>query len=327
MKKILIIRFSSIGDIVLTTPVLRCIHEQVKDVEIHYLTKANFQSLLSANPYITKIHLLGDNLKATISALKKEQFDEVIDLHYNLRTWRVKSALHVKSYSFAKLNWEKFLLVKFKVNRMPTVHIVDRYLETAKHLGVVNDGKGLDFFIPPSVSVEMDSLPETHQQGFIAIVIGAAHFTKRLPIQTAIKVIKGLNEAVVLLGGPEDALNGELIAKEVGTMVFNGCGKFSLLESARLIELSKRVLSNDTGLMHIAAALDKQTVSVWGNTVPELGMYSYFNKQSKNKPIILEIKDLKCRPCSKIGFDKCPKGHFKCMEMISASTIVEQLKG
>src|ERR1700744_3871791 len=140
--KFLIIRFSSIGDIVLTTPVVRCLKKQVATAEVHYLTKAAFRPILAANPYVDKIHCLGDDLDNLIAALKTEDFDYVIDLHHNLRTLKVKRALHKTAFSFEKLNLQKWLYTNFKVNKMPDRHIVDRYLDTVKPFGVANDGAG-----------------------------------------------------------------------------------------------------------------------------------------------------------------------------------------
>src|SRR6202789_728000 len=146
--KFLIIRFSSIGDIVLTTPVVRCLKKQVVTAEVHYLTKASVKPILEANPYIDKIHCLGDDLDAVIGTLRSEDFDYVIDLHHNLRTWKVKRGLGKQAFSFDKLNIEKWWYTNFKWNRMPAVHIVDRYMETVAGFGIKNDGAGLDYFIP-----------------------------------------------------------------------------------------------------------------------------------------------------------------------------------
>src|SRR5262245_21716119 len=141
--KILILRFSSIGDIVLTTPVPRCVKTQLENVEVHYATKAQYRSILESNPYVDKVFLLGGNLNDLVSELRKEKYDVILDLHNNLRTRILKWKLGVKSYSFDKLNIEKWLMVNFKINKLPDVHIVDRYLETAKSLGVKNDALGL----------------------------------------------------------------------------------------------------------------------------------------------------------------------------------------
>lgn len=318
MAKILIIRFSSIGDIVLTTPVVRCVKQQVKDAEVHFLTKKSFASVIEHNPFIDrKIYLEGE-LAALIPELKQEKYDFVIDLHNNIRTLNLKSKLGVKSFSFNKLNIEKWLLVNLKMNRMPNVHIVDRYMETVKSLGVVNDGKGLDYFISQEDGNAIQKLPEEFQKDYIAFVIGAKHNTKKLPADKIISICKKLSRPIVLMGGKEDLDVGEKIASAIQTSnlgpqtVFNACGKFSLNESAALIKQSFKVISHDTGLMHIAAAFKKEIISIWGNTVPEFGMYPYYGSfEIRNSNF--EIKNLSCRPCSKIGFDKCPKGHFRCM--------------
>ena len=318
--KILIIRFSSIGDIVLTTPVIRCLKTQLHGAEIHYLSKKNFKDVLLANPYIDKLHLLEESLSDTISSLRKENFDLVIDLHNNLRTLIIKTRLGIKSKSFDKLNWQKWLLVNFKVNRMPDIHIVDRYLDTVRSLGIKNDDQRLDYFL----NAEHDLgtlLPSTHHN-YIGLVIGAQHATKRLPQHQLIKLCKNLSQPIVLLGGPDDHLRAAEICDSAGKHVFNGCGKFTLDQSAYLVKMARQIISHDTGLMHIAAAFNKPVISVWGNTVPEFGMYPYKTAES----IIIEVNDLHCRPCSKIGYKKCPLGHFKCMNDIDISLIIKNIK-
>lgn len=311
MKKILIIRFSSIGDIVLTTPVVRCLKKQL-NVELHYLTKSSFGGILNNNPYLDKVHTIDKEIsKELIQELKGENFDFVVDLHNNLRTLRIKKALKVQSKSFPKLNIQKWLLVNLKINKMPNVHIVDRYLETVIHLGVKNDNEGLDYFIPEASKVDLSRLPQEQSKEYVAVVIGGQHATKMIPTQKLIELCKKLAEPIVLLGGPEDASRADKIVEAVGAKVFNACGKFKLDESASLVQQANWIITHDTGLMHIAAAFKKRIVSVWGNTVPELGMYPYL-ADSKSK--IVEVKELSCRPCSKIGFAKCPKTHFKCME-------------
>jgi ADP-heptose:LPS heptosyltransferase len=314
--KILIIRFSSIGDIVLTTPVVRCLKQQLPGAKIHYLTKKVFHGVLKNNPYIDKFHLLEDSLSAILSELKAEKFDYVIDLHKNVRTLFVKSRLGVKSSSYDKLNIEKWLLVNFKINMLPPIHIVDRYLKTVKFLGVQNDGKGLDYFFEKEYTLDT-LLPPSHQH-YTGIVIGAQHFTKRLPVHKLIEVCKLLNQPVVLMGGKDDAARAQEIISGAGEHVFNACGKFTLDESAFLVKMAKQIITHDTGLMHIAAAFNKPLVSVWGNTVPEFGMFPYKVKESK----ILGVEGLRCRPCSKIGYQKCPLGHFKCMNDQNANEIV-----
>lgn len=319
MKKILLIRFSSIGDIVLTTPVVRCLKKQLPDCEIHYLSKSSFKGILENNPNIDKVHVIDSNIKDILPTLKKENFDVVIDLHHNLRSARVKRALHKPHYSFNKLNLRKWLLVHFKINTMPALHVVDRYMDTVSSLGVKNDGKGLDYFIPAKDEVSLQILPPTHQQGYIGFVIGAKHATKQLPVDKIIHICKKLDQPIVLLGGKEDSASAERIVQEVGSMVYNACGKYNLNQSASLVKQAKRIISHDTGLMHIAAAFHQQIDSVWGNTVPALGFYPYLPGEGSR---MIEVKGLSCRPCSKIGYDKCPKGHFKCMKEIQEDSFI-----
>jgi ADP-heptose:LPS heptosyltransferase len=318
MKKILIIRFSSIGDIILTTPVLRCLKTQLPETEIHYLTKKAFKGILEHNPYLSKIHTIEKEVKEIAEELRKENFDEVIDLHNNLRTLQTKLLLGKKASTFRKLNFQKWLLVQFKINHMPQLHVVDRYMETVKHLGIKNDEQGLDYYIPPTDEVALQTLPITHQQGYIGFVIGAKHFTKQLPTEKIISICKKINQPLILLGGKEDKDRGEVIASALGEQVVNACGSYNLHQSASLVKQATRIISHDTGLMHIAAAFKKDITSVWGNTVPAFGFTPY--KPGKASKIV-EVQGLSCRPCSKIGYDKCPKGHFKCMQEINEEVV------
>ncbi len=307
--KILILRFSSIGDIVLTTPVIRCLKTQLDDAEIHYATKEQYKTILENNPYVDKLFFLTENLGELVHALKREKYDVVIDLHHNLRTRIVKWRLGVRSFSFNKLNIQKWLMVNLKINQLPALHIVERYMETAKSLGVKNDALGLDYFIPERDEMPWEWLPETHQNGFVAYAIGGQHETKKLPVARMVELCRKINRPIVLLGGLEDAENGELVAETVGrAVIFNSCGKLNLNQSASLLKKSTCIFSHDTGLMHIAAAFKKEVYSIWGNTIPAFGMYPY-----RTTHHLLENTNLNCRPCSKIGFDKCPRGHFKCM--------------
>jgi len=313
--KFLVVRFSSIGDIVLTSPVVRCLKQQVKDAEVHYLAKKSFAAVIEHNPFIDKKIYLENELDELIPQLKNEKYDFIIDLHHNIRTLKIKSALGVKSFSFNKLNIEKWLIVNLKMNRLPAMHIVDRYMETVKSFGVVNDGKGLDYFITQEDGKAVEKLLPSFQPGYIAFVIGAKHNTKKLPFEKIVSIISRINRPVLLMGGKEDFDEAEKIISAIqNKIVFNACGKFSLNESAALIKHAEKVISHDTGLMHIAAAFKKEIISVWGNTIPEFGMYPYYGDFEKRNTRF-EVTGLSCRPCTKIGFDKCPKGHFKCMKL------------
>ena len=309
LTRILIVRFSSIGDIVLTSPVIRCLALQT-DAELHFLTKKSFAHILESSPYLHKIHSIEKEVTEVLPELKKLEFDYIIDLHNNLRSLRLRLALSVKSFSFNKLNIKKWLLVNLKIDRMPDIHIVDRYLETTAALGVKNDGKGLDYFIP-----ETTVLPEDFPTAgnYVAYAVGAAHATKRLPAEKIIETCRKIGRPTVLLGGPGDAETGKQIAAAVGKNVMNYCGKLSLHQSAAAVRDADFVITHDTGMMHIAAAFKKRIISVWGSTVPEFGMTPYL-PENEGFSKIIEVKNLGCRPCSKIGFDKCPQGHFRCMQ-------------
>lgn len=321
----MIIRFSSIGDIVLTTPVLRCLKNQLEgEIEIHYLTKKQYKGIVENNPNVSKVYSIDKSTDEVIHELKNELYDYVVDLHKNLRSKRVVRRLKCLTFSFYKLNYQKWLMTTFKIDKLHRIHIVERYLAAVKALGIENDNLGLEFYIPEKDKVAISSLPITHQNGYVTFAIGAQHATKRLPNHKIIEICKQLNLPVILLGGKEDEATGNLIQQEVGEKVYNACGKYNLNQSASLVEQSNVLITHDTGLMHIGAALGKKIISVWGNTIPEFGMYPYY-PQNPEKYIIVENKNLKCRPCSKIGYNKCPKGHFKCMEELSTMEIVKDV--
>ena len=313
--KILVVRFSSIGDIVLTTPVVRMLKKQL-NAQVHYLTKSSYVSLLKNNPYIDSVYQIENSITEVIADLKKEKYDYVIDLHSNLRTQILKFRLGVTAKSFNKLNMEKFMLTNFKIDNMPKIHIVDRYLETVKHLGIKNDNQGLDFFLSARDKIDISIFPKD----YIVFVIGGQHATKILPNEKIISIIKKVNKPVLLVGGPEDFERGEQIIANTNNTI-NTCGKYSILQSASLVQQAKMVITHDTGMMHIAAAFQQKIFSVWGNTVPEFGMYPYLESEQSKR---IEVKGLNCRPCSKIGYDKCPKGHFKCMQEIDENLFLSE---
>lgn len=310
MVKYLIIRFSSIGDIVLTTPVVRGLKEQVEGARVHYLTKKKFLSVIEANPYIDKIHLLDDNFSGLVKELQEENFDYIIDLHRNLRSNRVRRKLKRIAFQVDKLNWQKWLMVNFKKNHLPDKHIVDRYMETVKLFDVHDDQKGLDYFIPPKTEFASDRYRRFLSKGYIVLAIGANHNTKKMPAQKLQNIIEGIHAPVVVMGGKNEYVQGCELEEVDKDRVLNLCGKTTLHQTALIVKDSSLVISHDTGVMHMAAAFRKNILSIWGNTIPEFGMYPYRpGKDSR----IFEVKGLSCRPCSKIGYSKCPKNHFKCM--------------
>ncbi|MDH5598933.1 MAG: glycosyltransferase family 9 protein [Cyclobacteriaceae bacterium] len=332
--KILVIRFSSIGDIVLTTPVIRALKVQLDDATIHYCTKESFAQMVENNPYVDKVLKLTDNLNVLLAQIHEEKYDYIIDLHNNLRTMVIRTRTGIKTFAFNKLNMEKWLMVNFKINRLPGKHIVERYMETVAPLGLKCDQLGLDYFIPEKDKMSKDWLPEDFREKYVVYAIGGQHFTKRLSFEKMVELCDRINKPIVLLGGKEDRETGEELKnffhenirdidedlKKLNkkTLIYNACGEINLNQSASLVKQAEYVFSHDTAIMHIAAAFKKEIFSIWGNTIPEFGMYPY-----KTKFTVLENKTLSCRPCSKIGYSKCPKGHFKCMKEIKLDFSLE----
>lgn len=322
--KILVIRFSSIGDIVLTTPVMRVLKKQLNGAEVHFLIKKQFASIVESNPYIDKVHTFAGNLPQLVKELKQERFDYIIDLHKNFRSYRIRWALGVKTLSYRKLSIEKFLLTKFGINRMPGRHITQRCLDALLPLGVVDDGLGLDYFIPEKDQVSAPQLPQAHQDGFVAIVIGASYYTKKLPVHQLQKLCREIKEPIILVGGKEDAVEGEQIASVDTVRIFNACGKFNLHASADLLRKSQIVISHDTGMQYIACALQKKVLAIWGGTSPKLDVEPYYGTQQKEAlHQNFVVPNMPCQPCSNFGTKTCPKGHFKCMEQQEVRKIAE----
>ena len=195
--KILLIRFSSIGDIVLTSPVIRCIKQQIKNVELHVLIKDKFASIAHNNPNVDKVFEFQGSLNDTIKELKAEKYDYVVDLQKNHRSKAVCRALKCEHGTFHKLDFKKLLLTLFKINVLPDVHIVDRYFEAVAKLGVKNDGAGLEFFISESNALQEPDIPEEFKDGFYAVVIGGSFATKVIPTEKIMEVIKKLNPPVI----------------------------------------------------------------------------------------------------------------------------------
>lgn len=318
--KFLVIRLSSIGDIVLASPVLRCLKNQVKGAEVHFLTKSSFKKVTEANPYVSKFFYYDNNMDELIKSLKAEGYDYIIDLHNNIRTLRIKRSLKKKTFTIDKLNWQKFLLTTFRINVMPGKHITKRSLQTVESFGVKDDGLGLDYFIFPKDGIAISELPATHAEGFVAIAIGASYFTKRLPVHKLKELCSKIDKPIILLGGKEDEDNGAMIAAVDPVKIYNACGRYNLNQSADIVKKASLVISNDTGLQYIACAFKKQVLAIWGGTSPKLDVEPFYGdiflSQQGNPPYEnIIVPNLWCQPCSKFGKKKCPLGHFKCMEL------------
>lgn len=318
--RLLFIRFSAIGDIVLASAAFRCAKQQLPGVEIHLLTKRSMKAVTEANPYIDQFHYLDSDLSVTIHALKGCSFDYIVDLHKNLRSFRIRLALGVPVLAYDKLSVEKFLLTKFQINRMPDRHISLRSLDALAPLGVEYDGKGLDYFIPATTQV-----PELFPEGYVALVIGASFATKKLPLDSLKQLVKLIPHPVVLIGGPEEKVDGEELALVDSDRIINTCGTYSLHESAALVRDARLVISHDTGMLYIACAFEKNVIAIWGATSPALQVEPCMPENTKARVFQAIVPNLACQPCSNFGTKTCPKGHFNCMKQQDLPEIVRQV--
>lgn len=325
--RLLFIRFSSIGDIVLATPVLRCVKQQVPGVEIHFLTKLSMKEVTEANPYIDHFHYFDKDIQEIIPSLKQQSFDAVIDLHHNQRTWRIKRALGVKSYSYKKLSIQKIILTTLGIDLLKNEHVTKRYMDTVKPLGVFDDGKGLDYFIPSQSRNVINDLPENFKTGYIGLVIGASYFNKKMPLEKLKALIHSIQLPVVLIGGPDDKAIADALKTSFTDRIFNACGTYSINESAMFVKHAQSIISHDTGFLHIACAFHKPTVTIWGATTPALQFSALYPVNSTVAHFDAIVPNLKCQPCAKQGSNHCPKGHFNCMQLQNTDWIASKVNG
>ena len=317
--RLLFIRFSAIGDIVLASPALRCAKQQIPGVQIHFLTKTSMKAVSEANPYVDQFHYFDKDLDATIQELKAHNFDYIIDLHKNLRSLRIRLALGVPYLSYNKLSAEKFLLTKFHVNKMADRHISLRSVDTLAPLGVVYDGKGLDYFVPAGITE-----PAFFPEGYVALVIGASYFTKKLPLESIQALCAQIPHPIVLVGGKEEKADGDLLAALDPKRIVNTCGSYSLHESALIVSKARVVISHDTGMLYIACGFEKNVIAIWGATSPALQVEPLMPFDSKAQVFQSIVPDLSCQPCSNFGTKTCPKGHFDCMKKQDLPEIARQ---
>lgn len=318
IKKILIIRLGSFGDILLTTPLIRSIKRLNPYIQIDFVVKEEFFELLQKNPYLNNIYKyprVKSQKQILINALTGYNYELVIDLQNNLRSREIVRQLHCRILRFKKNNFKKFLLVHFKINMLKDApQIPLRYAETA---GIKLDSEGLDFYT--------DKLPDSKlipDEKYIGLCPGAKHFTKRWPKEYYTQLGKKLESGgykVVLFGGLDESAIIENIGKNLGNAVILCCESF--LQTGANMKMCKAIYTNDSGTMHLASALKIPMIAFFGSTVREFGFFPY-----KAKSIQLENNNLSCRPCTHIGRKSCPKLHFKCMKEIKPDIAFNSLK-
>lgn len=325
LQKILIIRSSSIGDILLTTPLLRLLRRQFPRAEIAMVIKKQFTELVRTNPNINYLITFDSTrgLKELVRIrreIKKQHFDAIIDVHKNFRSYYWRAFQKAQIYSFKKYRIKRFLLVRFGWNFYKNIiPVYKRYIESVKDLGIQDDEQGLEFF--PDKSVCESTMEILAGQGFhpknstIALAPGAGFANKRWPwdyfAAVAQKLAAEQNAEVLLLGGKDDATITQQIAGKCGKQVTDVAGKLDLMQTACALAACQLIITNDTGLMHLANALKIKTVAIFGPTTRELGFFP-----DERISTVIENNTLTCRPCTHIGSNKCPKKHFKCMKDI-----------
>ena len=339
-SKTLVIRFSSIGDIVLSSPLVRVMRSRFPDGQIDYVTRKEYGELVKSNQNLNHTFefdaSLGfDGLRALKKRIREEKYDLLVDIHDSLRSKYLRSLRSPGRVVVNKRVLERSILVNLKKNiYREAVHVVDRYIETLKEFGVTNDGKGLELHIPDEilfgVAGKIATLKLNRFEKVIGICPGARHFTKRWPVDRFARVgatlARTLDAKVLLFGGTSDEPICTQICREINEQVgveraSSFCGQLRLLETAAAMEYCDVIITNDTGLMHIATAMHKKIVAIFGSTVREFGFFPY-----DPSAIVLEKPGLECRPCSHIGRGECPEKHFKCMVEITEDEVLARSK-
>jgi heptosyltransferase-2 len=336
-RKTVILRLSSIGDIILTSPLLRVYRQAAgKDARVDFVVRKEYAELVQSCHHLSIIHEYDvatgyKGLQALARKLREEQYDLVIDLHDSIRTKLLRVACKAgDTVVMDKRKFERWLLVNLKRNAYSdALTVAERYIETVAPYGIVNDDKGLEIFIPDTTQFEVSGkiakLRLNQFEKVIGICPGSKHFTKRWQrekfAEVAVRTAKEHHAKVLLFGGRDERDDCEFVRQEVARRVSedavtNFAGEFSLLESAAALEFCDVVVTNDSGLMHLAAARQRKIVAIFGSTVKEFGFAPY-----GTEAVVIENSGLDCRPCTHIGKASCPKGHFNCMTEINADEV------
>ena len=323
--KILCVRLSAIGDLVVTTPVYRALARQL-GAEVHALTNRVPAQVLAHNPHVARIHDYAAS--DVVERLRAERFDLLVDLHCNLRSHRLRLRLGLPALGYRKRNLEKRLL-SHGVDVLGDEHLVDRYFRALAPLGVHDDGEGLDYFLhaddwPAADHPSAARLARLRTRPHAAIVLAATHSTKRMPPELVADLLGALPVPAALLGAADvRGLADEVLALSGRDDTVDLVDALPLRASIAVLAEAAGVISPDTGLMHAAAALRRPLVVVWGNTAPPYGMYPYLPAAQRQLAAYAQVEGLDCRPCSRIGYPACPRGHFACMRRQTGASIAE----
>jgi len=329
-SQILIIRLSSLGDVLFTTPLIRVLKQQYPQSQIHVLTSTRYKELLQNNPHLNKVITLENNsgLSQTWSKgrqLRSDKYNVVIDLHGSLRSLLIRRAMKAfRVLTLRKFRLHRAILILCKRNLYPDDHGMALWMmDATKSLGIEDDGDGLDLFVNPEIEVQVKNrlTSEMGQGNIIAFAPGARHTTKRWLIEHWCDLAKTLisqsDVNILVLGSADEKSLGDEIIGAIGNRGWNAAGEFNLEETAAALNYCQLVISNDSGIMHIAAARKVPVVGIFGPTVRAFGFYPF------RVPFRIVEKSLPCRPCSTKGSSLCPLGHFRCMRDITVDQVFQ----
>ena len=322
LHKTLVLRLSSIGDVILATPFIRALKAAFPTASIDVAVKSEFSDLLAHNPHIDRLITLDTStgraaLRALRDDLRVSGYDAVFDLHGNFRTRMLRRGVAAVTRVIRKRSMQRLLLVCFKLNLLRNAPSVsERYHHTGVDFGIRSDGGAPEVFVPEDVERAvygtLRDLGISDDAVVIGLAPGARHFTKRWPAEywaeLAMLLSRKAGVRMLLLGGEADRECATAISRAASGAAVNVCGAFSLLESAAALGRCAAVCANDSGLMHLATARGVPVVALFGSTVREFGFFPMGARST-----VLEVERLACRPCTHLGRDRCPEGHFRCL--------------
>lgn len=322
---VLAVRFSSIGDVLLVTPLLRAIRLRHPAARITVVTKQAHVPLLSHNPHVDRVIGLepGRPLASIAAELRMEGYTHRLDLHDNLRTRMLRTLVPGRWSTYPKHRVARTLLIYTKRNRYPDARpVAERYFSAAGDLDVLPDGKPPDFFLGPDAERQasdwLAAAGLAQNRPVIALAPGAAHATKRWPVEhwrSLIQQIVAESFDVVIVGGPDDSQLGTTLSQGTGGTVVSAAGVFGLQGTGAVLQRAAALISGDTGVMHMATGVGTPVVALFGPTVRAFGFFPYTSRAE-----VLELA-LSCRPCSSKGGARCPLGHHQCLAKIGPETV------
>lgn len=337
IERILVLRLSAIGDVVLTSPLLRRLRQRFPQAQIDFVIKHEFADLVRHNPHLSDVHTINPgstlvDLRNVGKRLRQNHYDLAIDLHRNFRTALLLRACKPRRVlRFAKPRWRRFLYVKLGMDTMAGVPpVAARYLQSVRSLGVTDDCRGSELFWADNhkkaAELALSAVGGNDGLPLVGLAPGAGFATKRWPVAYFAELARLIFEEfgwmkVVVLGSREDRSFGELIRARAGANVIDLTGRCSLLASAVVVKRCRLLVANDSGLMHVAEAVRTPVIMMAGSTTRALGFFP----QSETTTIV-EHPTLDCRPCSHLGYERCPRGHFRCMLELTPDLVMKEVR-